>query len=148
MWMVSVTFDLGFPSHRGASQTACVRIAAQCSLTVDCLQHGETLFGEVPACLTLISCTALCHVEGSRPEWCILSMIYSGDTSFWSETLDVNCTALNSTSQTQFEVLCVWGDEGGGGGEVRDGDHILRVGRVCFSCIIHKSRHHRHLIFF
>ena len=25
-------------------------------------------------------------IEGSRPDWCILSMIYSGDTPFWSET--------------------------------------------------------------
>ena len=31
------------------------------------------------------------YVEGSRPEWCISSMIYSGDTPFWSETLDVHC---------------------------------------------------------
>ena len=29
------------------------------------------------------------NVEGSRPEWCISSMIYSGDTPFWSETLDM-----------------------------------------------------------
>ena len=27
--------------------------------------------------------------EGSRPEWCISSMIYSGDIPFWSETLEV-----------------------------------------------------------
>ena len=26
-------------------------------------------------------------IEGSRPEWCISSMIYSVDTPFWSETL-------------------------------------------------------------
>ena len=26
---------------------------------------------------------------GSRPEWCISSIIYSGDVPFWSETLDV-----------------------------------------------------------
>ena len=29
------------------------------------------------------------YIEGSRPEWCISSMIYSGDTPFWSETLDM-----------------------------------------------------------
>ena len=28
------------------------------------------------------------HFEGSQPEWCISSMIYSRDTPFWSETLD------------------------------------------------------------
>ena len=27
--------------------------------------------------------------EGSRPEWCISSMIYSTDTPFWSETLEI-----------------------------------------------------------
>ena len=26
-------------------------------------------------------------VEGSRPEWCISSMIYRRDTPFWSENL-------------------------------------------------------------
>ena len=26
--------------------------------------------------------------EGSQPEWCISSMIYSRDTPFWSETLN------------------------------------------------------------
>ena len=27
--------------------------------------------------------------EGSRPEWCISSMIYSRDTLFWSGTLEI-----------------------------------------------------------
>ena len=31
------------------------------------------------------------HIEGSQPEWCISSMIYSGDAPFWSETLDFVC---------------------------------------------------------
>ena len=43
------------------------------------------------------------HFEGSRPEWCISSMIYSRDTPFWSET-------LNS------EGICTWRGEGGEGG--------------------------------
>ena len=30
------------------------------------------------------------QIEGSRPEWCISSMIYSGDTPFWSETLEIH----------------------------------------------------------
>ena len=34
------------------------------------------------------------HIEGSRPEWCITSMIYSGDTPFWLETLDMQITLL------------------------------------------------------
>ena len=29
------------------------------------------------------------NIEGSRLEWCISSMIYSRDTPFWSETLDI-----------------------------------------------------------
>ena len=29
------------------------------------------------------------YFEGSRPEWCISSMIYSGDAPFWSGTLDL-----------------------------------------------------------
>ena len=29
------------------------------------------------------------YFEGSRPEWCISSMIHSGDTPFWLETLDL-----------------------------------------------------------
>ena len=30
------------------------------------------------------------HIESSRPEWCISSMIYGGDTPFWSETLNMH----------------------------------------------------------
>ena len=30
------------------------------------------------------------HFEGSRPEWCMSSMIYSTDIPFWSETLDLS----------------------------------------------------------
>ena len=29
------------------------------------------------------------NIEGSRPEWCISSLIYSRDTQFWSETLSM-----------------------------------------------------------
>ena len=28
-------------------------------------------------------------IEGSRPEWCISSMVYSGNTPFWLETLEI-----------------------------------------------------------
>ena len=30
------------------------------------------------------------YIEGSWPEWCISSMIYSRDTPFWSETLNIH----------------------------------------------------------
>ena len=29
------------------------------------------------------------NIEGSRPEWCISSMIYSRDTPFWLETVEI-----------------------------------------------------------
>ena len=29
------------------------------------------------------------NIKGSRPEWCISSMICSGDTPFWWKTLDI-----------------------------------------------------------
>ena len=29
------------------------------------------------------------YIEATQPEWCISSMTYSGDTPFWSETLDM-----------------------------------------------------------
>ena len=35
------------------------------------------------------SCGSQNHIEGSRPEWCTSSMIYSRYTPFWSETLDI-----------------------------------------------------------
>ena len=31
----------------------------------------------------------LTYIKGSRPEWCISSLIYSKDTPFWLETLDM-----------------------------------------------------------
>ena len=45
------------------------------------------------------------YFKGSRPEWCISSMIYSRDTPFWPETLDLltikkklHCKALKPAS--------------------------------------------------
>ena len=39
------------------------------------------------------------HFEGSRPERCISSMMYSRDTPFWSKTLEF-CTA-------SFGIICL-----------------------------------------
>ena len=36
------------------------------------------------------------QIEGSQPEWCISSMIYSRDTPFWSETLEIYHSGRNS----------------------------------------------------
>ena len=34
-------------------------------------------------------CNTCWHIEGSGPEWCISSMLYSEDTPFWPGTLDL-----------------------------------------------------------
>ena len=36
----------------------------------------------------------LMYSQGFRPEWCISTMIYSRDTLFWSETLDIQLELL------------------------------------------------------
>ena len=38
---------------------------------------------------TCSNVSSFSHIEGSRPEWCISSMMYSRDTTLWSETLDI-----------------------------------------------------------
>ena len=38
------------------------------------------------------------NIEGSGPEWCISSMIYSRDTPFWSETRDMLPTNISPDS--------------------------------------------------
>ena len=40
------------------------------------------------------------YIDGSRPDWCISSMMNNGDTPFWLETLDIVIGAawLNSMS--------------------------------------------------
>ena len=35
------------------------------------------------------------HIEGSQPEWCISSMMYSTEIPFWSETFDMNNVLLD-----------------------------------------------------
>ena len=53
-----------------------------------------------PSGLPTISASwKLVNIEGSRPEWCISSMIYSGDTPFWLETLDMYLVATPRPSQ-------------------------------------------------
>ena len=54
------------------------------------------------------------HFEGSQPEWCISSRIYSRDTPFWPETLENFVFLLSSSSSSllyfsfllPFPVLC------------------------------------------
>ena len=38
-------------------------------------------------------------IKGSWPEWCISSMIYSRDTPFWSETLEIILTITDKKQQ-------------------------------------------------
>ena len=55
------------------------------------------------------ACMCMCdpcewHIEGSRPEWCISSMIYSRDTPFCLETLDMDLfvEVVGDWSHSQF----------------------------------------------
>ena len=41
--------------------------------------------------------------EGSQPEWCISSMIYSKDTPFWSETLEYHVVC--ATGQLEEDII-------------------------------------------
>ena len=50
-------------------------------------------------------CAVMEHVEGSRPEWCISSMIFSRNTPFWSETL--MCKEV--VNEKAFYVVCLDG---------------------------------------
>ena len=50
----------------------------------------------VPVCL---------HIEGSRPEWCSSSMIYSRDTPFWSGTLDMHTYKWRGESNHKYRLL-------------------------------------------
>ena len=45
--------------------------------------HEELLAN---SCELVYICGCVLNIEGSRPEWCISSMIYSRDTPFWLET--------------------------------------------------------------
>ena len=53
------------------------------------------------------------HIEGSRPEWCILSMIYSADTPFWSKTLNMLLGKFKTASLDRSLKLgtILWRDE-------------------------------------
>ena len=57
-------------------------------LILSVLEYIHKIFKYVLECIHNIFKYVL-EFEGSRPEWCISSMIYSGDTPFWSETLDI-----------------------------------------------------------
>ena len=45
------------------------------------------------------------YIEGSRPEWCISSTIYSQDTPFWSETLDMTLFYIQKIYRTSSRTL-------------------------------------------
>ena len=44
------------------------------------------------------------YVEGSWREWCISNMIYSRDTPFWSETLDVRTVLAQEIPNEQYFI--------------------------------------------
>ena len=80
-----IGWDSSTRSHTGREVTH-----PTCYLTQS--QHSET--GSTSPCPDPIAlvpgrvATGV-HIEGSRSEWCVSSMIYSRDTPFWSETLDI-----------------------------------------------------------
>ena len=46
------------------------------------------------------------YIEGSQPQWCISSMIYSGDTPFWLEILDIEGVfSLENCSRGSFTCM-------------------------------------------
>ena len=45
--------------------------------------------------------------EVSRLEWCISSMVYSGDTPFWSETLDMQIQKYKTYTYKTSKTACV-----------------------------------------
>ena len=58
------------------------------SLTSTILYHFLWPWLQLGVTLSAYSKTSRFDSEGSRPEWCISSMIYSRDTPFWSGILD------------------------------------------------------------
>ena len=53
------------------------------------------------------------YMEGSWPEWCISSMIYSRDTPFWSEILNVCvCVYIYNVFLCACKYVCIytWGN--------------------------------------
>ena len=61
-----------------------VRLSTSWShIQLNVFEKKNRLIEIMPAHLSLV------YIEGSRPEWCISSMIYSRDTPFWSGTLDM-----------------------------------------------------------
>ena len=77
------------------------------SLPVYCLQNHSSItkwlqthfaanslhfwwYRQLSLCVFLTFNFFALHIEGSRPEWYISSMIYSRDTPFWSETLTIS----------------------------------------------------------
>ena len=66
--------------------------SGQSTLETQILSTGKSVFC-VWNVYTVLS-TSNDHFQGSRPEWYISSMIYSRNTPFWSETLDLEISVL------------------------------------------------------
>ena len=85
---------------RSRSPTSVSRCRVQWSITIPSLKETELLHWWKEEKKKEVNCAfkhkrhdrnwlKRLHIEGSRPEWCISSMIYSTGTPFWSETLDI-----------------------------------------------------------
>ena len=61
----------------------------------------ETNDFSVPQSMNLSFTVFEVYIKGSQPEWCISSMMYSTDTPFWSETLNI----INSLCFCEDDIL-------------------------------------------
>ena len=70
---------------------------------------GGELWMSAVRCCQSVCCLIFSgyNIEGSQPEWCISSMIYSRDTPFWSGTLDMCRHSLQHHVSTSTAAPCV-----------------------------------------
>ena len=73
------------------------RFFPNCSVVWTCSQVGFFLAfgGSISVQVFRFSDCGEMYIESFQPEWCISSMIYSRDTPFWSETLDIVSSCLH-----------------------------------------------------
>ena len=66
-----------------------------------------------PDVIQRVKITTVClkiyiYIEGSRPEWCIPSMIYSRDTPFWLGILDIWPLLIKSDHWSTSWLSCLF----------------------------------------
>ena len=73
--------------------------------------HARSTEGHEKSRKGIKSCKKIKIFEGSQPEWCISSMIYSTDTPFWSETLEIKVTESKPLQENCRYIVENWKDE-------------------------------------